>query len=480
MPNFSRRQMLQLAYISAGALITARCAPIQSTPSPSASAPTSDIVPNATPSTASSPTPQSRQAEVIVIGAGVSGLAAAKTLADDGYSVIVLEGRDRIGGRVWTDRSTGHTLDLGASWIHGTFLNPLTGLANEIGAQRVQTDYDNQVIYGPDGVELRDAAYAETESLFNDLSGQLSEWSEELDDDISLGAAITRYLESRNLSTAQLQRLQFTINNVIETEYAANVADLSLWYYDDQGQNLGPDVLFPNGYGAIPDYLAQGLDIRLEHICEEIDYSAESVRVLTNQGEFTAPRAVVTLPIGVLKSGQVRFTPGLPSAKQQAMDGLGFGVLNKVYLEFPAVFWDEAPHALGYVSEQKGRFNAWINFVPVNGQPILLGFNGAGIETLDHDDGNAHCRSDIDSTGNGSKGNGSFFGSLLGDHIVIVQLIAANGGIRDTIFFRRFQVGFLDDPPGFRKIPIKSAHIQLDAFKTHFRRNFAPIRGLHR
>ncbi|MCG8376424.1 MAG: FAD-dependent oxidoreductase, partial [Chlorobiales bacterium] len=186
----------------------------------------------------------------------------------------------------------------------------------------------------------------------------------------------------------QLQRLQFTINNVIETEYAANVADLSLWYYDDQGQYLGPDVLFPNGYGAIPDYLAQGLDIRLEHICEEIDYSAESVRVLTNQGEFTAPRAVVTLPIGVLKSGQVRFTPGLPSAKQQAMDGLGFGVLNKVYLEFPAVFWDQTPHALGYVSEQKGRFNAWINFVPVNGQPILLGFNGGefGLEIEDWSD----------------------------------------------------------------------------------------------
>ncbi|MCJ7670625.1 MAG: FAD-dependent oxidoreductase, partial [Acidimicrobiia bacterium] len=65
-------------------------------------------------------------ATVVVIGAGVSGLSAARRLDQMGYDVVVLEARDRIGGRVWTDRSIGHPVDLGASWIHGIDGNPLT------------------------------------------------------------------------------------------------------------------------------------------------------------------------------------------------------------------------------------------------------------------------------------------------------------------------------------------------------------------
>src|SRR5688572_22677600 len=85
---------------------------------------------------------QSNDTRVVIIGAGVAGLAAARTLHDAGYQVTVLEGRDRIGGRVWTSRAMdGIPVDLGASWIHGIDDNPVSELAEEAGVETVATDF---------------------------------------------------------------------------------------------------------------------------------------------------------------------------------------------------------------------------------------------------------------------------------------------------------------------------------------------------
>lgn len=96
---------------------------------------------------------------VAVVGAGASGLAAAKWLLEKVYSVTVLEARDRIGGRVWTDRSLGMPLDLGASWIHGTTDNPLTALADARDLRRLANVLSVQHSLGADQTELKIAAY---------------------------------------------------------------------------------------------------------------------------------------------------------------------------------------------------------------------------------------------------------------------------------------------------------------------------------
>jgi polyamine oxidase len=90
---------------------------------------------------------------IVVVGAGMAGLAAARRLADAGMDITVLEARDRIGGRMWTDTSLGVPIDLGAAWIHGTENNPLTQLADQIGARRVETDFDRPVLFR-DGSEV--------------------------------------------------------------------------------------------------------------------------------------------------------------------------------------------------------------------------------------------------------------------------------------------------------------------------------------
>jgi hypothetical protein len=104
---------------------------------------------------------------IIVIGAGVSGLTAAKELQQEGYDVLVLEARNRIGGRVWTDRSIDSLpLDLGASWIHGITNNPLTALADDLELPRVATNYANGVIYRSNGLQLKPAQESRADRIF--------------------------------------------------------------------------------------------------------------------------------------------------------------------------------------------------------------------------------------------------------------------------------------------------------------------------
>jgi monoamine oxidase len=148
-------------------------------------------------------------------------------------------------------------------------------------------------------------------------------------------------------------------------------------HYWDQGREFkGGDVLFPNGYDQITKGLAQGLDIRLEHIVQKIQYDNRGVKIITNQGEFSCERAVITLPLGVLKSGAVKFSPALPQSKQAAIQRLGMGVLNKVYLRFPKVFWQDTD-ILGYISQNKGEWAEFLNIHKYIKQPVLLGFNAA-------------------------------------------------------------------------------------------------------
>jgi monoamine oxidase len=91
----------------------------------------------------------------------MAGLAAAQTLTAAGFSVQVLEGRDRIGGRTWTSEYWSDApLDMGASWIHGRTNNPMSALADKFATKLVPTDEDNLILYGPDGKVIPDVKVA--------------------------------------------------------------------------------------------------------------------------------------------------------------------------------------------------------------------------------------------------------------------------------------------------------------------------------
>jgi len=313
---------------------------------------------------------------VLVVGAGMSGLAAAIDLKAAGYRVIILEGRDRIGGRVYTDTSlNGLPLDLGASWIHGIRNNPISELATKYKIKTAVSNYEAMIRYADNGSPISDSRDARIDSNFDLLAAAIAKAQNEEVKDRSLSSFITSYIAKHSFTPEQLLDLNYSINTEIEHEYASDVNDLSLFEFDQDGDFAGSDVVFPGGYSQIVEQLKIGLDIRTSHIVQSVTRSESGVRIATSKGTFDGNFAVITLPLGVLKQGNVVFNPPLPSTKLASISRLKMGVLNKCYLRFPRVFWDSQPDLLGYVNSARGQWCEWLNMYHYTNQPVLLGFN---------------------------------------------------------------------------------------------------------
>jgi phytoene dehydrogenase-like protein len=200
---------------------------------------------------------------VAVIGAGAAGLAAARALADSGRSVAVIEARNRIGGRLLSDRSLGLPLDMGASWIHGQKNNPLTALARQFSMATLPTDYDNLALYDRDGKRVDESRQEGFSKQLEKLLTTSEAYGETLDRDRSLQAGIDTALNGKTLGERERRDLAYMLNTTIEHEFAADTSELSLWYWDEGEAFGGGDLLLPNGYDQIASGLARGLDLRL-------------------------------------------------------------------------------------------------------------------------------------------------------------------------------------------------------------------------
>jgi monoamine oxidase len=282
---------------------------------------------------------------VVVIGAGMAGLAAARHLADAGVDVTVLEARDRIGGRMWTDSSLGVPIDLGAAWIHGTKGNPLVALADQAGAATVETDWDNIVVFDARGevdADAVDRAAQAWEQAQHDVSGL----TDEAAPDASVQSALARVTDLSDPLIA------WSVAADISAEYAADPDELSLKWFGSEGQFAGPDLILPQGYDQLVRHLAEGLTIRRGTAVTHIADDGGGVRLETSRGVVSADRVIVTVPLGVLKAGGLTFDPPLSEAKRAAIARLGFGVLDKVVLAFDEPFWPQSADALGLVGAQ--------------------------------------------------------------------------------------------------------------------------------
>ena len=130
------------------------------------------------------------------------------------------------------------------------------------------------------------------------------------------------------------------------------------------------DMLVQRGYGEIIAQLGQGLDIRLRHVVRHIEYTADIARIhveveddeqrVVRKEEFLCRHVVVTVPLGVLKRpGLVTFKPPLPVEKQHAIESFGFGLMNKIVLQFDSCWWGEDVISMGYCSRRRGLYR-WI------------------------------------------------------------------------------------------------------------------------
>ncbi|WP_417684168.1 flavin monoamine oxidase family protein [Roseibium sp.] len=303
----------------------------------------------------------------IVIGAGISGLATARTLADAGWDVTILEARDRIGGRIDTFRSFGQVLERGANWIHGINGNPITALARKAGANFARTDYDSLIGFGPDGRVLTDTALVDAEDTYAELLERIDE-TYDANDDRPLVRAIT--LLERDFLDDPLLRAIAAADT--EADTGGRLEDLSAHALDEDDAFGGPDVILLQGYDQITQLLAHGLAVRLGEPVLEIRHDDVKATVVTAKASYTADHVICAVPLGVLKAGSIAFSPALPKSHEKAIKRLGFGQVAKLALTFDHVFWPEEPHFLFHASRRRGEWPTIVNLNALTGQKTLM------------------------------------------------------------------------------------------------------------
>lgn len=327
--------------------------------------------------------------DTIVVGAGVSGLSAARALASQGQKVVVLEARDRIGGRLHTERLDGRVTDLGASWIHGIDGGPLHKLTRSFGMADVEFTVGSYqpggrpiAYYGPDGARLSDAAAEQFIADAARVEVRLTAVIEAMPPGNSYAeaarTAVAQVAEAEGWDAERSARVVEYLDHRSEEQYGADSRLLDAHGLEDE-VIVGGEVVFPEGYDQLASNLAAGLDIRLEHVVTRVARVGAAgvdtgVVVQTDRGSFTAAQAVVTVPVGVLQSERIAFEPPLPDAVTGALSRFRMNSFEKIFLRFPERFWDDGVYAIRRQGDAAKWWHSWYDLTDLSGEPTLLTF----------------------------------------------------------------------------------------------------------
>ncbi|CAN8259461.1 unnamed protein product [Cochlearia groenlandica] len=325
------------------------------------------------------------EGSVIVVGAGLAGLAAARQLLSFGFKVLVIEARSRPGGRVYTHKMGGKdgsaAVELGGSVITGLHANPLGVLARQLSIP-LHKVRDNCPLYNPEGVIVDKVADSNVELGFNKLLDKVAEVREMMGGEankISLGEVMEtlRVLYGVAKDPDERKLFDWHLAN-LEYANAGCLSDLSAAYWDqDDPYEMGGDHCFlAGGNWRLINALADGLPIIYGKKVDTIKYGDRGgVEVVSGRQTFKADMILCTVPLGVLKKRCIKFEPELPRRKQEAIDRLGFGLLNKVAMLFPSVFWGDDLDTFGCLSDtsmNRGEFFLFYAYHTVSGGPALV------------------------------------------------------------------------------------------------------------
>lgn len=318
--------------------------------------------------------------DVIVVGAGIAGLAAARRIHDAGLSVMTLEARDRIGGRVHSQSHSGRVTDLGASWIHGIEDSELYDTVKEFGMRTVEFTVGSYqaggrpiAYYGPNGLRLSDSARAEFIADVEDFDALLLAEIEVIEAGTSYGDAVEKALVKTGWAAQRAERVREFMRHRTEEQYGAWIEALDAHGLDDDFFE-GDEVVFPDGYGELAEHLSKNLDVRLQSPVTEVKWEEDGVHVVTAGVTFAARRAIVTVPVGVLQSPDFKFEPSLPATVQGALNNLQMNAFEKIFLTFETKFWDQNVYAIRRQGEAAKWWHSWYDLSELDGTPTLLTF----------------------------------------------------------------------------------------------------------
>ncbi|CAD5112502.1 DgyrCDS1717 [Dimorphilus gyrociliatus] len=318
--------------------------------------------------------------DIIIVGAGISGISAARILINGGHNVTVLEARNRVGGRIHTVEVNNNKVDLGASWIHKDNDNhPIYKLAEKFNLKTKEIASSYKVFTKNDQNErievnssLLDEKYEEYIQLIKSLASDSSK--------LSSNISVYDYLKNKNLlkSITENKFNGFFLSRT-EIDFSASFKSLSakltgkrFTKSSDKNENgeKTPVLIFPNGYLDIVSNLIKGVGkekvvkVSLEKVVTNVTVK-DKVSVKTKDGSsYTGDYVIITIPLGVLKNDTITFNPPISEKKRDAINSVGFGTLNKAYLEFKVPFPDNETHIYYFMQnkfQNRNYFNDFYN-----------------------------------------------------------------------------------------------------------------------
>src|SRR5215469_15847567 len=257
------------------------------------------------------------EVDVAVIGAGAAGVGAARRLGESGLvSVLLLEARERIGGRVHTIAPAGFPLDRGAEWLHSADRNPLSPIAQRLGfsVHRRPPGWTTRLRSSGETIEAEEQWIATREAQSRDRKWAAAEpVDRSLATLLSPGGRWNKLLDATSTwgNGAELDRV--SVKDYVR--------------YEDSGTNWR----LYEGYGRLFEALAEGLPVVLQAAVSRIDHGGRTIRLETARGTVTAARVIITVPTSIIAGEIFRFDPPLPD-KIEAAEGLPLGVDNKLFI----------------------------------------------------------------------------------------------------------------------------------------------------
>ncbi len=298
------------------------------------------------------------EADIVVIGAGAAGTGAGRVLADANADFVVLEARNRVGGRAWTvSEGLPFPLDLGCGWLHSGDRNPWTAIAEARGFAVDRT---------PAPWTLSNAVIGFQDSEWDDFRKSSAAFYERVD------AAAQDAQDRPAIDLLETGGRWNGLLNAISTY--ANGCELDLlsakdsYAYEDSGVNYR----VTKGYGAAIAAHAAGLPVEFDCAVTGIDHGGKRLKIETSKGTIDARAAIVTLPTNLIVREAIRFSPALPDMLHAAA-GLPLGLANKVY--FSLAEGAEIPTEARLFGHQDRAAAGSYHFRPL-GRPLVEAYFG--------------------------------------------------------------------------------------------------------
>jgi polyamine oxidase len=309
---------------------------------------------------------------IIVVGAGLAGLTAARILASQDFPVVVLEARNRVGGRAFSSDVGGARVDLGVDLVHGINpLNPVFAFANAAGIALEEPEPGPVAAWEEETLWLPPAVFLPVLLAGGDFAAEYQEIAAGLPANASVGDALEAWLDLRELEGDARRRTRFFARTYLEETYIGAIDELNAVDTFARVSFNGANARPVDGFSTIARFLAKDLDVRTGEVVTDIQYDADGVSVTSTSGTLQGTHVIVTVPLGVLQAEAISFEPALPSAKTEAIGRLGMGAYEKVILTFDEAFWLEKGESIFHLPLNRSPYPHFVDLSVETGVPQL-------------------------------------------------------------------------------------------------------------